>query len=104
MVFRFRPNGDDPDEAIMDIMMLAPWPEGKPKPPAAKLRWLAPDASWTEAPELGSFARILDQDVYNLPKVQAGLKAKHSPHVWYGGYQESKIRNFYRNYDRVLGL
>jgi phenylpropionate dioxygenase-like ring-hydroxylating dioxygenase large terminal subunit len=104
MVFRFRPNGEDPDQALMDIMMLAPWPAGKPKPPAAKLRRLAPDESWTSAPELGAFARILDQDVFNLPKVQAGLKTKQPPQIWYSAYQEGKIRNFHRNYDAALGL
>lgn len=33
----------------------------------APIRHLAPDETWTHAPELGSFARILDQDVFNLP-------------------------------------
>jgi len=34
----------------------------------------------------------------------AGLKAKQPPYVWYSSYQEGKIRNFHRNYDRALGL
>lgn len=104
MVFRFRPNRDTPDESFMDIMMLAPWPAGIPKPPAAKMRLLGPEESWTSAPELSAFARILDQDVFNLPKIQAGLKTKQPPYVWYSAYQEGKIRNFHRNYDRALGI
>jgi len=83
-------------------MMLAPWPAGKPKPPAAQLHQLGPEEPWTNAPELASFARILDQDVFNLPKVQAGLKTKHPPFVWYSAYQESKIRNFHQHYDRMM--
>jgi len=102
MVFRFLPMGDDPGRSIMDIMMLAPWPAGKPKPPAAQLHQLGPEEPWTNAPELASFARILDQDVFNLPKVQAGLKTKHPPFVWYSAYQESKIRNFHQHYDRMM--
>jgi phenylpropionate dioxygenase-like ring-hydroxylating dioxygenase large terminal subunit len=103
-VFRFRPDGDNPEACLMDIMMLAPWPTGKCKPPAAAIRYLGPDEPWTNAPALGSFARILDQDVFNLPKIQAGVKTRHPPHVWYSAYQEGKIRNFHRNYDRLMGL
>jgi phenylpropionate dioxygenase-like ring-hydroxylating dioxygenase large terminal subunit len=104
ITFRFRPNGDNPDESIMDVLLLAPWPEGKPKPAPAKLRQLGADEPWTLAPELLSLSKIMDQDVGNLPWVQAGLKAKSPPHVWYSSYQEGKIRNFHRNYDRALGL
>jgi hypothetical protein len=103
-VFRFRPDGNNPEASFMDIMMLAPWPEGKPKPPAAKIHLLGPDEPWTNAPELGSFARVLDQDVFNLPKLQAGVKLKQPPYIWFSAYQEGKIRNFHRNYDRALGL
>jgi hypothetical protein len=42
--------------------------------------------------------------VHNLPKVHAGLKAKQPPHIWYSAYQEGKIRNFHRNYERWMGL
>lgn len=32
-----------------------------------------------------------------------GIKAKQPPDVWYSAYQESKIRNFHRNYDKAMG-
>jgi hypothetical protein len=104
IVFRFRPNGSDPEACLMDVIFLAPWPEGKPKPAPAAVRRLESDQSWCDAPELASLARIIDQDVLNVPKVQKGLKAKQPPYVWYSAYQESKIRNFHQNYDRWLGL
>ena len=88
----------------MDVMLLAPWPEGKPKPPPAKLKQLGADESWTSAPELGSLAKIIDQDCLNLPYVQIGLKAKQPPYIWYSAYQESKIRNFHRNYNNAMGI
>ena len=50
------------------------------------------------------YARIIDQDCYNLPKVHAGLKAKTEPFIWYSSYQEGKIRNFHENYDRWMGI
>ena len=104
IVFRFRPLGDDPDHCRMEVMLLAPWPEEKPKPPAAELQELTVEQSWCDAPQLGTLARILDQDMYNIARVHAGLKAKQPPHIWFAAYQESKIRNFHRNYERKLGL
>ena len=65
---------------------------------------LAHDEAWTNAPELGSLGKILDQDVRNLPYVHAGLKTKQPPYVILSGYQEGMIRNFQRNYEKALGL
>ena len=104
VVYNFRPNGDNPDEALMRVMFLAPWPEGKEKPAPVPQRFLGADQFWTDAPELVAFAKIFDQDCNNLPQTQAGLKTKQPPHVWMSGYQESIIRAFHRNYARRLGL
>ena len=104
IVYRFRPNGDNPDECLMQAMLLAPWPEGKPKPPPRAQRFLGADDHWTEAPELGGLAKIFEQDCGNIPQVQKGLKTKQPPYVWTSGYQESIIRNFHRIYDERLGL
>jgi nitrite reductase/ring-hydroxylating ferredoxin subunit len=102
--FRFRPNGDNPEECLMDAMLLAPWPEGKPKPPPAPLRRLGPDDPWTAAPELMALAKIMDQDILNIPRVQKGMRAKQPPYVWLSAYQEGKTRNFHRNYEKALGI
>ena len=102
--FRFRPLGNDPDKALMDVIYLAPWPKDKAKPPAARQHLLRNDQSWTDAEELGSLARILDQDVSNMVSLQAGLKTKYPRYTWYSAYQEGKIRNFHCNYDRWMGL
>ena len=104
IVFRFRPAGENPDESLFDVMLLAPWPQGKPKPPPPAHRILAFDEAWTNAPELGSLGKILDQDVRNLPYVHAGLKTKQPPHVIFSAYQEGLIRNFHRNYEKALGI
>jgi len=104
IVFRFLPNGSNPNESVMDVMLLAPWPEGKPKPAPAKMKLLAVDEPWTTAPELGSLAKIIDQDCLNLPYVQEGLRAKQPPYIWYSAYQESKIRHFHTLYDEWMKL
>ena len=102
--FRFRPYGGDVDKCLMDVILTAPWPEGRPKPPAAVQRTLAEDQSWTEAPELGTLARIIDQDLGNMAAIQKGLKAKSRPFVWFSAYQEGKIKNFHENYERWMSL
>jgi nitrite reductase/ring-hydroxylating ferredoxin subunit len=104
IVYRFRPNGDNHEECIMEAMLLAPWPEGKPKPPAAKLRMLDRDEPWVTAEELGTLARIFDQDCGNVPDTHLGLKSKQPPHVIYSAYQESIIRAFHDRYEKWLGL
>lgn len=102
--FRFRPYGDDPEKAVMDVILTAPWPEGRPKPPAARPHLLSEDQPWAAAPELGTLARIMDQDLGNMLAIQHGVKAKTPPYVWYSAYQEGKIKNFHENYERWLGL
>jgi len=104
IIFRFLPNGSNPNESLMDVMLLAPWPEGKPKPAPAKMKLLAVDEPWTTASELGSLAKIIDQDCLNLPYVQEGLRAKQPPYIWYSAYQESKIRHFHTLYDKWMNL
>jgi nitrite reductase/ring-hydroxylating ferredoxin subunit len=104
IIFRFLPNGSNPNESLMDVMLLAPWPEGKPKAAPAKMKLLAVDEPWTTASELGSLAKIIDQDCLNLPYVQEGLRAKQPPYIWYSAYQESKIRHFHTLYDKWMNL
>ena len=104
IVYRFRPYGVDPDQSIMEIMYLSPWPEDQPKPPAAPIHWLNADEDFTLAPEMGPLARVLNQDVYNLPKVQAGLKSKVDPHIFLSAYAEGKVRHFHALYDQWMAV
>jgi len=100
IVYRFRPNGDDHRTCIMECMYLSPY-SGE-RPPPAKIHWLGPDDDWTEAPELGMLARVFNQDVFNLPKVQAGLEAMKNPEVVFANYGETKPRHFHRVLDEFL--
>jgi nitrite reductase/ring-hydroxylating ferredoxin subunit len=101
IVYRFRPYGCEVDQAIMECMYLAPYlPEEKP--PAAPIHWLGADDDWCEAPELGFLARVFNQDTFNLPKVQLGLKAGKKKTVTLANYQETKIRHFHHLLDQWL--
>jgi hypothetical protein len=96
IVYRFRPLGNDPNKSIMECLYLENF-RGK-RPPAAKITWLTEDDDWTQASELGFLARVFNQDTYNLPKVQRGLRAAVAAgdgNVAFGNYQEAKIRHFH---------
>lgn len=95
IVYRFRPYGDDPNMCIHECMYFSPAPADGPRPAAAPIHWLGIDDDWTEAPELGMLAKVFNQDVYNMPQVQAGLKTMKQPYVMFGDYGETKIRHFH---------
>ncbi|MGI9601903.1 MAG: aromatic ring-hydroxylating oxygenase subunit alpha [Acidimicrobiales bacterium] len=90
ITYRFRPNGDDHRSGIMECLILSPF-DGE-RPPPAEIHWLDDHETWTDAPELGGVAKVFDQDLFNMPKVQAGLETTRKPGVTLASYQESKIR------------
>ena len=102
LTYRFRPNGDDPETSIMEIMMLfKKGPDGS-HPAPAKLRMLGADEAWGDAPEMGSAGYIVDQDDDNLMRIQKGLRATRKPGITLARYQESRIRHFHETLDRYM--
>jgi hypothetical protein len=104
LTYRWRPNGLDPDSSIMDIMMLAPIPKGKPRPkPASPIELDYDDMiSDKTPPELAQLAAVFDQDFSNLPHVQTGLKASGNGEVHFGKYSEMRIRHMHHMIDRYI--
>ncbi len=102
--YRFRPNGDNHEECIMECMYLAPIPENGEYTPVSKVHWLEPDEDWTNAPELGMLTKIFNQDVRNLPHVYAGMKATARKNLRIGDYNELKLRHFHQHYAKALEL
>ncbi len=101
--YRFRPNGDNHEEAIMECMYMAPIPENGDYTPVREIHWLGIDEDWVNAPELGRLAKIFNQDMRNLPYVQEGLKATARECVRLGDYNELKIRHFHELYSQWVG-
>jgi phenylpropionate dioxygenase-like ring-hydroxylating dioxygenase large terminal subunit len=101
IVYRFRPNGTKVSESIMECMFLSPFPPGK-RPPPAPVHWLGADDDWTCAPELGSLAKVFNQDTFNLPNVQRGLEASPYEEVIFARYEETKIRHFHMLLEQQL--
>jgi phenylpropionate dioxygenase-like ring-hydroxylating dioxygenase large terminal subunit len=102
IVYRFRPNGSNPEECIHECMFFAAAPSEGERPPAPPIHWLGADDDWVDAPELGMLAKVFNQDVFNLPRVQRGLKNLKEPYVVFGDYGESKIRHFHELLEKWL--
>ena len=103
VVYRFRPHGGNPDECIHECMYFTPVPDGEKRPPAAPIHWLGPDDDWVDAPELGMLAKVFNQDVYNVPQVQKGLRTTKRSHVIFADYGETKLRHFHALLEEWIG-
>jgi hypothetical protein len=102
IVYRFRPNGDNPQECIMECLYMGPTAPGEPRGPAAPIHYLGADDDWVDAPELGMLAKVFNQDVVNMPEVQRGLKTMKRPEVILANYGESKPRHFHMLLDEWI--
>jgi nitrite reductase/ring-hydroxylating ferredoxin subunit len=102
MVYRFRPNGEDVDSSIFDLLILEPLTEGAehPEPPEPVLLDL--EQSYTEVEELGWLAPVYDEDTGNLALQQQGFKTSRKPGLTLGNYQESRIRRVHLTLDEFM--
>ena len=102
LVYRFRPNGDNPEQSIMEIMLLFAKAADGSHPPPVTMTTLGIDDSWDLAPGLGSAAVVTNQDTANLKRIQRGLRASKKPGVTLSNYQESRIRHFHKTLDAYM--
>jgi phenylpropionate dioxygenase-like ring-hydroxylating dioxygenase large terminal subunit len=90
IVYRFRPNGDNHRQAIMECIFLSPF-QGE-RPPPSPIHWIPAGERFSSAAELGMLGKVFDGDLYNMANVQLGLEATFKPGVTLANYQESKVR------------
>jgi hypothetical protein len=103
IVYRYRPDGSNPDSCISEVIRFAPVPEGEPAPPSSPIRWIGDDETWADATEeLGLFGPILNQDAANLVRVQRGLKTTRKPGVTLTSYLEIRIRHHAQTLEKLL--
>jgi len=100
--YRVRPNGDDHESCIFEIIILAPWPEGSPMPKDTPMRMTPTEEPWSDAKELGGAGPIFDQDMVNLLKIQRGVSTSGLENVLFANYQERNIRHLHQNLDRFM--
>ena len=92
VIYRWRPNGLDPNSSIMDIIILKRVPKDGPRPKPIEEQRLGPDQRFTESSQLGALGPVFEQDMGNLPEVQEGLKTSGTGVVNFARYQEMRIR------------
>jgi len=102
LVYRWRPNGRDPETGIMDVVILKRVPKTGPRPKPVPVHELGLDDPWSDAEELGGLMGIFEQDMGNLPFVQEGLHASGSGVVHFGRYSEMRIRRMHQMLDRYI--
>ncbi|MFT4520556.1 MAG: nitrite reductase/ring-hydroxylating ferredoxin subunit [Halioglobus sp.] len=102
MAYRFRPNGDDVDSSIFDLMILQPMAAGEthPEPPEPVLLDL--EQSYTEVDGIGWLGPVYDEDTGNLALQTQGFKTSRKPGLTLGNYQEARIRRVHMTLDEFL--
>ncbi|HEY0316489.1 MAG TPA: aromatic ring-hydroxylating dioxygenase subunit alpha [Sphingomonas sp.] len=102
IVYRWRPNGLDPDTSIMDVIILKRAPKDGPRPKPVEEHRLTLGEDWSDAPMLGALAPVFEQDMENLPNVQIGLKSSGNGIVHFALYSEMRIRLLHTLITRMI--
>jgi hypothetical protein len=102
IVYRFLPNGNDPDSCIFDVRILLRYPKGSERPAAVPCTVIPADQPFASHEALGSLGGVFDQDDANLPAVQKGMKNSATGKVILASYQESRIRHLHQTIDKYL--
>ena len=51
---------------------------------------------------LGALGPIFDQDMVNIPQVQAGMRASKKGTISPGNYQEIRVRHFHKTLEKYI--
>jgi hypothetical protein len=92
-LFRHRPHPSDPNKMYFDFQDYLRWPAslGERERPAHR----------TDVQGGTSLGVVLDQDLYNLPRVQAGMRSRAFEGLILNS-QERRIRHFHRTLESYL--
>jgi phenylpropionate dioxygenase-like ring-hydroxylating dioxygenase large terminal subunit len=102
IVYRFRPDGLNPDSALMEVFILSDYDQSQPRPDPAPMRLLGEDQEWIVAEdEIGGLAGVFQQDMVNMPQVQKGMKSLKRG-VTLANYQESRLRHLHWKIDEYI--
>jgi phenylpropionate dioxygenase-like ring-hydroxylating dioxygenase large terminal subunit len=103
MIYRFRPNGMDPDSAIFDLLFLETLAPGQERPEAPEPYKIDVGTSYETVPGISPFlGHVYDQDTGNLEMQQKGFKAGKKRSQTLGNYQEIRLRRVHKTLDQYL--
>lgn len=95
MMYRVRPNGDDPDSCIFEIFSTKTYPAAQ-TPPRAEVQHK------DDVTDPAQFLQIPRQDFSNVHRMQKGLHTKGCKQIWLANYYEKLILNMHQEMDRYL--
>ncbi|WP_428310664.1 aromatic ring-hydroxylating oxygenase subunit alpha [Hydrocarboniphaga sp.] len=95
MIYRVRPNGNDPDSCIFEIMSTTTYPQGHQVERAEVVQV-------TDMYDPEQVLLIPRQDLGNIPRMQKGLHSKGIRQTWLAINQEKMILNMHQELDRYL--
>jgi phenylpropionate dioxygenase-like ring-hydroxylating dioxygenase large terminal subunit len=102
-LWRFRPNGHDPDSSFLEVWVMDFPDSPDNRPPSQPVQHYPAGSTFSQA--LGPESRlgaIFDQDLSNLEGMQRGLHSAFYPGTTHALYQESLIRHFEDIVDHYL--
>jgi phenylpropionate dioxygenase-like ring-hydroxylating dioxygenase large terminal subunit len=105
-VYRFIPHKSDPELSYFDARMLLRYPAGTERPKAVEQVEIGTDESiFHNVPALSFTGVVLDQDMENMERVQAGARAADPErhHSQLGRYQEKIIQRWHELLDQYVG-
>jgi phenylpropionate dioxygenase-like ring-hydroxylating dioxygenase large terminal subunit len=95
MMYRVRPDGDDPNKCVFEILSTRSYPAATPLPRATMQRV-------TDLGDPEQVRLIPRQDLGNIPRIQKGLHASAMHRVWLASHHEKMILNMHQELDRYL--
>ena len=95
MMYRARPDGQDPDHCIFEIFSTKTYPAAV-KPPRAVCQTV------TDLEDPTQVLQIPRQDLGNIPRMQKGLHSPGIRQTWLASEHEKIILNMHQEMDRYL--
>ncbi len=79
-------------------------PEKQEKYEPIPIHYLNEDQNWDDAEELTGIGLIFDQDMSNIPEVEAGMRASKKKALTYANYQEVRLRHYHNTIDKYIAM
>jgi phenylpropionate dioxygenase-like ring-hydroxylating dioxygenase large terminal subunit len=103
LIYRFRPNGNDPDTCIYDLIFTRPLPDSGERPEAPLPYRVEIDQSYQTVPGINpGLAYVFDQDTAIMEMQRKGMKASKKGALTLGNYQEVRVRAIHKTLDKYL--
>ena len=105
IIYRFRPDGRDPDKSVFDLLVLPPLPRSGERPAPAEKVHIGVYDSYTTVPGMDAeLGFVFDQDTGNMQAQQEGFVASAKTGQTLANYQEVRIRHLHQTLDRFLAM